>query len=115
MQGAFARTGQPRSDRRLYNLRDMQKADSGEPKPLPPLPALDLLAEPTRRRIVWELSYQPRTVTDLARRLGQSQPLVRKPLRLPRQAGLVEARPDPDDSRARLYDLRRDHLIELHG
>lgn len=93
----------------------MQKRDSGEPKPLPALPALDLLAEPTRRQIVWELSYQPRTVTDLARRLRQSQPLVSKHLRILRQAGLVEAHPDPDDGRGRLYDIRRQHLIELHG
>lgn len=93
----------------------MQKRDLDAPKPLPALPALDLLADPTRRRIVWELSYQPRTVTDLARLLRQSQPLVSKHLRLLRQAGLVDARPDPYDGRARLYDIRRDHLIELLG
>ncbi len=93
----------------------MQKSDWDGPEPLPKLRALDLLADPTRRRIVWELSHQPRTVTDLARRLGQSQPLVSKHLRLLRQAGLVEAQANPDDGRGRIYDIRREHLIELHG
>ena len=112
---AFARRERPRADKRLYNLRDMQKRDQDESKPLPALPALDLLAEPTRRRIVWELSHQPRTVTELARLLRQSQPLVSKHLRALRQAGLVDAQPDPDDGRTRRYDIRREHLIQLHG
>jgi len=93
----------------------MQKRDQDESKPLPALPALDQLAEPTRRGIVWELSHQPRTVTELARLLRQSQPLVSKHLRALRQAGLVDAQPDPDDGRTRRYDIRREHLIQLHG
>lgn len=92
----------------------MQKRDGRDPGPPPPLPALDLLADPTRRRIIWELAHEPRTVTDLSRRLEQSQPLVSKHLRMLRQAGLVEGKPAPDDARARIYDIRREHLIELH-
>jgi hypothetical protein len=36
-------------------------------------------------------------------------------LRILRDAGLVEGRPDPQDSRARVYDIRREHLIQLHA
>lgn len=91
----------------------MQKQRSDGPGPPPPLPALDLLADPTRRRIIWELAHEPCTVTELARRLGQSQPRVSKHLRSLREAGLVESKPDPTDGRARLYDLGREPLIQL--
>jgi len=80
-----------------------------------PVPALDLLADPIRRGIVWELAYKPRTVTELARRLGQSQPLISKHLRILRDAELVDSGPDPDDGRARIYDIRREQLIQLHA
>src|SRR6266545_4374942 len=79
----------------------MQKRRSDGPGPPPPLPALDLLGDPTRRRILWELAYNPRTVTELADRIEQSQPLVSKHLRILRDPELVECRPDPDDVRAR--------------
>lgn len=91
----------------------MQKRHSGELGPPPPLPALDLLADPTRRRIIWELAHEPRTVTELVRRLGQSQPRVSKHLRTLREAGLVESKPDASDGRTRLYDIRREPLIQL--
>jgi DNA-binding transcriptional ArsR family regulator len=92
----------------------MQKHRADGPGPPPPLLALDLLAELTRRRIIWELAHEPRTVTELARRLGQSQPRISKHLRTLREAGLVESKPDASDGRARLYDIRREPLIELH-
>jgi len=93
----------------------MQKRRSDGPGPPPTLPALDLLGDPTRRRIIWELAYNPRTVTELAGRIEQSQPLVSKHLRILRDAELVECRPDPNDGRARVYDIRREHLIQVHA
>lgn len=82
---------------------------------LPPLRALDVLAEPTRRLILQLLAQQPATVTELARRLRQSQPLVSKHLRVLREAGLVEASVSPADGRVRVYELRREQLAELEA
>lgn len=84
------------------------------PEALQQLPALDALAGPVRRRIIWELAHEPCTVSELARRLEQTQPLVSKHLRQLRDAGLVKASRTSDDARARVYDIRREPLIELH-
>lgn len=78
-----------------------------------PLRALDLLAGPVRRRIIWEIAREPCTVTELARRIDQTQPLVSKHLRQLRDAGLVEASRTNEDARARVYEIRREPLIEL--
>lgn len=88
---------------------------ANNPAPARPLPALDLLADPIRRQIIWELAHTPRTVTELAHRIHQTQPLVSKHLRHLREAGLVEAQPHQDDGRARIYDIRREPLIDLHA
>jgi DNA-binding transcriptional ArsR family regulator len=80
---------------------------------LDPLPALTLLAGPVRRRIIWELAREPCTVTELARRIDQTQPVVSKHLRQLREAGLVEAGRTGDDARARVYEIRREPLIGL--
>lgn len=96
---------------RLHAGNDMQDRDPSAS--LDPLPALDLLAGPVRRRIIWELAREPCTVTELARRIDQTQPLVSKHLRQLREAGLVEAGRTNDDARARVYEIRREPLIEL--
>ena len=81
----------------------------------PPRPrALDLLNDPVRQAIVWELAHHPRSVTELARRINCTQPTVSKHLRHLREAGLVEPHPDERDSRARVYDICREPFIELH-
>jgi DNA-binding transcriptional ArsR family regulator len=91
----------------VHNHSDMQPSRDGWPQP-PALPALDLLAEPMRQRIVWALAHQPRTPTRLAHALGCSQPLVGKHLRILRAAGLVESHRHPRDRRAHIYDIRRE-------
>ena len=96
---------------RLHAGNDMQDRDPSAS--LDPLPALDLLAGPVRRRIIWELAREPCTVTELARRIDQTQPLVSKHLRQLREAGLVEAGRTRNDARARVYEIRREPLIEL--
>jgi DNA-binding transcriptional ArsR family regulator len=72
--------------------------------------AFDVLAEPTRRRILDELMYQERPVNDLVEILGMSQPGVSKHLRVLREAGLVEVR---RDAQRRLYRLRPEPLREI--
>jgi DNA-binding transcriptional ArsR family regulator len=72
--------------------------------------ALEVLAEPTRRRILDALRPGERPVGDLVAELGLSQPAVSKHLRVLRDAGLVEAR---TDAQRRLYRIRPEPLREL--
>jgi DNA-binding transcriptional ArsR family regulator len=65
--------------------------------------ALDVLAEPHRRRILDLVRDRPRPVGELVAATGLSQPGTSKHLRVLREAGLVEVRPD---GRRRLYALR---------
>jgi DNA-binding transcriptional ArsR family regulator len=68
------------------------------------------LAEPHRREILDLLREGERPVGDLVDRLGLSQPAVSKHLRVLRDAGLVEVRPD---GQRRLYRLQPGPLAEL--
>jgi DNA-binding transcriptional ArsR family regulator len=67
----------------------------------------ELLAEPTRRRILDRLLDRPRTVGDLVAELEVSQPSVSKHLRVLRDAGVVIAR---KDAQRRVYELRPEAL-----
>src|SRR3712207_707705 len=76
-----------------------------------PVPApFDVLAEPTRRRILDLLLERPRLVGELTDRLGLTQPGTSKHLRVLREAGLVRVRPD---AQRRWYELRPEPLAEL--
>jgi DNA-binding transcriptional ArsR family regulator len=68
------------------------------------------LAEPHRRQILDLLRDGERSVNDLTARLQMSQPGVSKHLRVLRQAGLVEVRPE---GRTRWYGLRAQPLAEV--
>jgi DNA-binding transcriptional ArsR family regulator len=68
------------------------------------------LAEPSRRRILDLLRDGERSVNDLVARLKLSQPGVSKHLRVLREAGLVEVRPE---GRRRWYALRAEPLSEV--
>jgi DNA-binding transcriptional ArsR family regulator len=70
----------------------------------------DVLAEPTRRRILDLLLEAPRSVGELVDRVGLSQPGTSKHLRVLREAGLVSAR---TDAQRRIYELRAEPLAEL--
>ena len=72
--------------------------------------AFAALAEPSRRQILDLLRERDRPVGELVAHLGMSQPGVSKHLRVLREAGLVEARPD---GRRRLYALRVAPLGEV--
>jgi DNA-binding transcriptional ArsR family regulator len=69
-----------------------------------------VIADPTRRDILDVLRDGERPVGDLVDELGLSQPLVSKHLRVLREAGLVEVRPD---AQRRLYRLRLAPFAEL--
>ena len=71
---------------------------------------LEVLAEPSRRRILDALREGELSVGALVDRLGTSQPLVSKHLRVLREAGLVEVRVD---GQRRLYRVRPEGLMEL--
>jgi DNA-binding transcriptional ArsR family regulator len=68
------------------------------------------LAEPRRREILDLLREGERPVGDLVSRLRLSQPAVSKHLRVLRDAGLVEVRPD---AQRRLYRIRLEPLAEI--
>jgi DNA-binding transcriptional ArsR family regulator len=70
----------------------------------------DVLAEPTRRRILDLLRDEERPVNDLVGRLELSQPGVSKHLKVLRDAGLVEVR---REAQRRLYRVRPEPLAEI--
>lgn len=71
---------------------------------------IEVLAEPSRRRILDALRDGERPVNALVADLRLSQPAVSKHLRVLRDAGLVDVRPD---GQRRLYRLRPEPLMEL--
>jgi DNA-binding transcriptional ArsR family regulator len=74
------------------------------------LAVLDVIAEPTRRRILDVVREGERSVGELVDELGVNQPGVSRHLRVLRDAGLVEVR---RDAQRRLYRLRPEPLMEL--
>jgi len=70
----------------------------------------DILAEPNRRAILRLLASSERSVGDIERQLGMSQPAVSKHLRVLREAGVVEC---TVDAQRRLYRLKPAALQEL--
>jgi DNA-binding transcriptional ArsR family regulator len=70
----------------------------------------ELVAEPTRRRILDLVRDEERSVGELVEKLELSQPGVSKHLRALREAGLVEVR---QDAQRRLYRLRPEPLAEI--
>jgi DNA-binding transcriptional ArsR family regulator len=73
--------------------------------------AFNAIAEPRRRQILDVLAEGERPVNDLVRRLGLSQPLVSKHLRVLRKVGAVDVR---SLGRERLYRLNGNALKPIH-
>src|ERR1700734_2075996 len=71
---------------------------------------LQVIAEPRRQAILDLLRDGELPVGDLVDRLGMSQPLVSKHLRVLKDAGLVQARVD---AQRRLYRIRPEPLAEV--
>ena len=76
----------------------------------PDLAVLEVIADPTRRRILDAVRAGERSVGELVEAVGMHQPGVSRHLRVLRDAGLVEVRPD---GQRRLYRLRAEPLREL--
>ena len=72
--------------------------------------AFAAVAEPSRRRILDLLRERERPVGELVDDLRVSQPAVSKHLRILRDEGLVDVRPQ---GRSRLYALRAAPLAEV--
>lgn len=70
----------------------------------------DVIADPTRRKILDLLRLRPCLVGELVDELGISQPGVSKQLRVLREAGLVDVR---RDAQRRWYVLRPEPLQEV--
>jgi DNA-binding transcriptional ArsR family regulator len=70
----------------------------------------EILAEPSRRRVLDLLLKQERTVGELVEALDMSQPAVSKHLRVLREARLVESR---IDAQRRVYSLRPEPLADI--
>jgi DNA-binding transcriptional ArsR family regulator len=70
----------------------------------------EIVAEPTRRRMLDLVRDRERTVGELVDALGVSQPGVSRHLRVLREADLVTVR---RDAQQRWYRLRPDPLLEL--
>jgi len=74
------------------------------------LDVLDVIAEPTRRRILDAVRQRECSVNDLVDQVGMHQPGVSRHLKVLRDAGLVEVR---RDAQRRMYRLRAEPLMEL--
>src|SRR5436190_22095450 len=74
------------------------------------LAILDVIAEPTRRRILDAVRDDECSVNELVARVGMHQPGVSRHLKVLRDAGLVEVR---RDAQRRFYRLRPEPLMEL--
>ena len=74
------------------------------------LDVLEVIAEPTRRRILDAVRGGECSVNDLVEQVGMHQPGVSRHLKVLRDAGLVEVR---RDAQRRLYRLRPEPLMEL--
>jgi len=77
---------------------------------MPVLEVLEVIAEPTRRRILDAVREAECSVGDLVERVGMHQPGVSRHLKVLRDAGLVEVR---RDAQRRMYRLRPEPLMEL--
>ena len=77
---------------------------------MPLTAVLEVIAEPTRRRILDVVREGECSVGELVDRVGMHQPGVSRHLKVLRDAGLVEVRVD---AQRRLYRLRPEPLREL--
>jgi DNA-binding transcriptional ArsR family regulator len=68
-------------------------------------PGIELLADPTRRRIIAALAVSARRPSSLAAELGLSRPAISRQLRLLRDAGLIRTNRSLLDGRVVLYRL----------
>jgi DNA-binding transcriptional ArsR family regulator len=78
--------------------------------PAAPLDVLEVIAEPTRRRILDSIRGRERSVGEIVEQVGMHQPGVSRHLKVLRDAGLVDVR---RDAQRRLYRVRPEPLQAL--
>jgi DNA-binding transcriptional ArsR family regulator len=66
---------------------------------------IELLADPTRRRIIALLAIRPRRPSAIATEIGLSRPATSRQLRLLRDAGLIRSQRSPVDGRGYRYAI----------
>jgi DNA-binding transcriptional ArsR family regulator len=71
---------------------------------------LQAISDPSRRTMLEQLRHGPATAGELADLLTIARPGVSRHLRVLREAGLVDVRPD---AQRRVYSLRPEPLAEL--
>jgi len=74
------------------------------------LDVLEVIAEPTRRRILDSIRERERSVGEIVDQVGMHQPGVSRHLKVLRDAGLVDVR---RDAQRRLYRVRTEPLQAL--
>ncbi len=72
----------------------------------------EIIAEPSRRAILGLLVSSQQSVGEIERRLGMTQPMVSKHLRVLREAGFVESMVD---AQRRLYRLKPGPFQEVNA
>ena len=79
--------------------------DANHHSPMPKLngSGIDLLADPTRRRIIALIAINQGRPSKIAKEIGRSRPATSRQLRLLAHAGLVRVGRDPSDGRKRYY------------
>ncbi len=66
---------------------------------------IELLADPTRRRLIAEIALRPRRPSKLATDIGLSRPATSRQLMLLRDAGLIRAGKSSQDRRVVLFSI----------
>jgi DNA-binding transcriptional ArsR family regulator len=74
---------------------------------------IDLLADPTRRRIIALLALGPRRPSKVAAEIGLSWPATTRQLRLLQRAGLVTTRRSYIDRRKVVYYIEPERLGQI--
>src|SRR3954466_3339471 len=75
----------------------------------------EVLADPTRRRVVQLLGARPHRAGELADAAGMSPPAMSRHLKVLLDAGIVEDERVPDDARLRIFRLRPQSLVAVQA
>src|SRR5262245_62023590 len=77
--------------------------------------SFEVLADPTRRRVLELLSDEPRRAGELAKAAGTSPPVMSRHLRILLESGFVADERVPDDARARVFRLRPEPVRDVQA
>ena len=75
----------------------------------------DVLADPTRRRVLELLSDEPRRAGHLAKAAGTSRPVMSRHLKILLDAGFVADERVAEDARARVFRLRPEAMRDVQA